>query len=432
MIPENTSLSTKLLNSTFVSLTVPDFRNFYVGQFLSFTGTWMRRTALGWMVFEMTGKYDQLGIISALIVLPLLIFSPWAGMLADQFPKRKMILITNVFSSLFSFMLAGLVLLDAVTIPWLYALALASGTAFAFEVPVRQSFIKELIGKDKLLNGIALNSASVNLSRIIGPLLAGFILSLSSHGYVIIFGLDAMSFLAVMFTLTLVKTEGLPHPQTQKGFAHFQQGLRAVYENRPVFMAILLLLLLGVFGWSYQTLLPGIVQDKFGSYHQDAYILGILMAVFGLGASVGAILVATFHKQLDPMKSLYLGMLCLCLSLFLMSFMQDYYWFTALQFPAGFGAIFFLSTANTVVQTSVQDSVRGRVMGIWSLGFGGSIPLGSFFIGVAAEWFGPFRSMMIFTLVLFVFLHLIALSGYLFPRNHFITLITGRKSHVAR
>ncbi len=392
----------------------------------------MRRTALGWLVFEMTGKYDQLGIISALIVLPLLLFSPWAGMLADQFPKKKMIFITNIFSCLFSFMLAALVLFDFVSLPLLYLIAFASGTAFAFEVPVRQSFIKELIGKEKLLNGIALNSASVNLSRILGPLLASLLLASSKHGYVIIFVLDALSYIVVMFTLMIVKTEGKPLAQTHTGMAHFRQGLSAVYDNRPVLMTMLLLLLLGVFGWSYQTLLPGIVQDKYGVFQQDAYVLGILMAIFGVGASIGAILVATFYSKLNPMRCLYAGLLCLSVSLFLMGTLQDYFWFALLQFPAGFGSIFFLSTANTVIQTSVDDSVRGRVMGIWSLGFGGSIPLGSFIIGTTAQWFGPFKSMLLFTGILFVFLHFIAFSGYLFPRKDIVSLILGRKNHAPR
>jgi MFS family permease len=413
-------------------LTVPDFRNFYAGQFLSFTGTWMRRTALGWLVFDLTESYDKLGMVTALMVLPLLLFSPWAGMLADQFPKKKLLFITNIFLALFSFLLAGSVLFNVVTINLLYVLAFASGTAFAFEVPIRQSFIKELIGEKLLLNGIALNSASVNLSRILGPLLAGLILAMSPHGYVIVFCLDALSYVAVMVTLKVIRSEGKPMAQTHSGFAHFAQGFQAVYQARPVLMTMILLFLLGVFGWSYQTLLPGIAQEQFGFAGHDAYLFGILTAIFGIGASIGAILVATYHARLNPMKSLYAGLLCLSLSLFIMSFTQNYYWFAAMQFPAGFGSIFFLSMANTVVQTGVPDNVRGRVMGIWSLAFGGSLPLGSWLIGYAAEWYGPFHSLLLFTIILFVFLHFIALSGYLFPRNDFIAFIWGKKRHAPR
>jgi MFS family permease len=402
----------RLRDSTFSSLTVPDFRNFYAGQFLSFTGTWMRRTALGWLVFEKTHSYEVLGHVSALLVLPLLLFAPFAGMLADIFPKRRLIFITNFFLALFSFLLAICVGLDWISIPLLYLLAFCSGTAFAFEVPARQSFIKELIGKEKLLNGIALNSASVNLSRILGPLFAGLILALGPVGYVLVFTLDALSYVVVMLTLRVIRAEGLPLKQTQYGMAYFREGFHTVYRLKPIFFTILLLLVLGIFGWSYQTLLPGIVQEQFQFKSNNAHILGLLMALFGVGASVGAILVATFHHQLNARRSLYVGLSVLSFTLLVMGMFPNYLLFCVLQLPAGFGSIFFLSTANTVIQLRVPDEVRGRVMGIWSLAFGGSIPLGSWLIGYTAEWFGPFESIVGFGVILFAFLHAVVYWQY--------------------
>jgi MFS family permease len=394
--PEDRERRSHWLVTVFASLKVRNFRLFFIGQGASLTGTWVRRTALGWLVYELTGSRALLGVVMGLALLPLFVFSPLAGAIADRADKRRMIILTQVLASLASAAIAALVLIGEVRVWHLMALATLGGIAFAFEAPTRQAFVVELVGTENLMNAIALNSALVNLSRIIGPSLAGLLMGTVGIGFC--FLLDALSYLAVIGTLVLLRLNTRPGPA--RPGSHWQEllaGFREVHRNRRVRVLLLLLAVMGVFGWSFQTLMPAIAQDLL---HFSEVQYGLLMSMFGVGAIIGALFVASRTNRGSARLQVFGGVWILCAGALVVSLSRAMAPMGAGLAIAGLGAIMFLSTSNTLVQTSVGDSIRGRVMGIWAVAFGGSLPLGAFLSGWVAQHISPFTTIALFAAVL--------------------------------
>lgn len=393
------------LRTTFDSLGVRNYRVFFLGQGISLTGTWVRRTAMGWLVYQLTGSKTLLGLVMGLATFPMFVLSPWAGSIADRVDKRRMLVLTQVAASLTSGTIAFLVLTDRIEVWSLALLATASGVAFAFEVPARQAFIVEMVGRDRLMNAIALNSGLVNLSRIFGPALAGIVMGSVGIGFC--FTIDAASYLVVIVTLlTLSLPEFRSRPRSGSEWQELLEGLRAVHRNRRVRVLLLLLFLVGVFGWSFQTLMPAIAPD----YLQlDATRYGALMSMFGVGAIFGALFVAG-RAQGGGRGQVFGGLWVMAAGLYLVAALGAWLGGQAASFWAvsgalmltGLGAVTFMSTANTLVQTSVEDRLRGRIMGIYAVSFGGSLPLGAFLAGFVAQRISPFLTITIFASVLVI------------------------------
>lgn len=367
---------------TFAALAVRNFRLFYVGQGLSLVGTWMRRTALGWLVYMITGSMSLLGVVMALTMLPMFVFSPFAGSLADHMDKRRLIILTQVVATISSGLLALLIWTDMVEIWHVMVLAVLGGTAFAFEVPTRQAFVVEMVGRRHLQNAIALNSALVNGARVIGPALAGILMGWV--GIAFCFLLDALSYVVVIFTLLALR---LPkHEKIVPSGSQWQllaEGAREVLRNRPVRLVLSLLFVTGVFGWSFQTLMPAIAQDVL---HLTAEQYGALMALFGVGAICGALFTASRQDFSDRRRQLFAGVWLMVAGVLIVSGSWSFWSMVPGLLLAGFGGILFVATGNTVVQLNVEDRIRGRVMGIWALAFGGSLPIGSVLAGTVADW----------------------------------------------
>nr|MEE4269013.1 MFS transporter [Candidatus Krumholzibacteria bacterium] len=382
--------------ATFASFGVRNFRLFYLGQGASLTGTWVRRTALGWLVYEMTGSRTLLGTVLGLALVPMFVLSPWAGALADRLDKRRMIIVSQIAAALTSGTIAVLVL-AGIAEPWhLMVLATLGGIAFAFEVPARQAFVIEMVGRENLQNAIALNSAMVNLSRIVGPAVAGLLMGSLGIGFC--FVADALSYLAVIVTLVKLRIVPVTRTATKEGrWRELAAGFRVVHGNRRVRVLLLLLCLVGVFGWASQTLMPAIAQDLL---HLDATQYGLLMSVFGVGAIVGALLVAGSSAEKHTRRQVFGGVWVLCLGAGVVALSRSVVPLGVGLALAGFGAVTFMSTANTLVQTSIDDAVRGRVMGIWSVGFGGALPLGSFLAGWTADVISPYATIGLFAGIL--------------------------------
>lgn len=384
------------LRTTFSSLQVRNFRIYYLGQSASMIGTWMRRTALGWIIYEMTGSRALLGLIMGLSMLPMFLLSPLAGTIADRVDKRRMVVLTQLLAAASSATTAVL-LLGGWAQPWhLMVLATVGGIAFAFEVPSRQAFVSELVGREHLLNAVALNSVLVNSSRVIGPAVAGLVMAAVGAGWC--FLLDAVSYLVV--TATLLKLKLPAHRAPTRHTSHWQdllEGFREVHRNRRVRILILLMCLMGVFGWSCQTLMPAIAQDLL---HLGEGGYGLLMAMFGVGAIAGALFVAGRAAADTSRRQVFGGVWLLCLGALVVAISRHPAPMGAGLAVAGFGAVMFMSTSNTLVQTSVDDGLRGRIMGIWSVGFGGSLPLGAFLSGWVAQMISPFLTIALFALVL--------------------------------
>lgn len=394
------------LHTTFASLAVPNYRMFFVGQGISLAGTWVRRTAMGWLVYQLTGSKALLGLIMGLSTFPMFVLSPWAGSLADRVDKRRMIILTQVGAALSSGLIALLVFTDRITEWQLAVLATAGGVAFAFEMPARQAFIVEMVGRERLVNAVALNSGLVNLSRIFGPALAGVLMGTIGIGAC--FTVDALSYLVVIATLMRLSLPPFRAPARETSqWQALLEGVREARRNRRVKVLLILLFLVGTFGWSFQTLMPAIAPDHLGL---DATRFGLLMSMFGVGAIFGALAVAGRREGASTRRHVFGGVWAMTAGIYLVALFGSLLGARPAAFWAvsgalmitGWGAVTFMSTSNTMLQTGVEDRLRGRIMGLWAVAFGGSLPLGAFLAGAVAQRISPYLTIALFATVLLV------------------------------
>lgn len=374
------------LRHTFRALAHRNYRLYFTGQLISLIGTWMQQTALSWLIYQITGSKLLLGVVSAAGSAPMMLFSIWGGSLADRHSKRKILLITQTCSMVFAFVLAGAVWAGGVE-PWLIVcIAVLNGSALGFDMPARQSFMVELVGRKDLMNAVSLNSSIVNGARIVGPSLAGLLLG--SVGAAACFFLNALSYVAVIINLWRMHVPAVsPELASRRAGAgeHALSGVRYVLRHPRVRTILGLFGIVGIFGWSYAVLMPAFARDIL---HLGASGYGMLMAASGLGALCGALTIATYGDRL-PARTLSLGGVWI-FSVAVTLFANVHYlplslvclWFS------GFGMMLFFSTSNTVLQTIVPDEMRGRVMGVWALIFGAMVPFGSLEVGLLSPWIG--------------------------------------------
>jgi MFS family permease len=368
----------------FTALRHRNYRLFFWGQLISLIGTWMDKAAEGWLIYQLTGSKVLLGVIAAAGTAPMIFFSFWGGSIADRLPKRSILVVTQSCAMVLAFMEAFLVWTHLVQ-PWqIVILATFGGVVLAFDMPARQAFVIEMTSREDLMNAISLNSSIVNGARLIGPSMAGIIIA--RLGLAPCFFFDGLSFLAVIAGLLMMN----PPKQISRAHAgstlrHALGGLAYVRQNRRVFTLLSLFSVVGIFGWSYAVLMPAYARDVL---HADAAGYGILMSASGLGALVGALVTAAMGEAM-PRRPAVLGGVWLFSSMLLLFSITRVY-ALALLFLAigGFGMMIFFSTSNTLVQTSVPDEMRGRVMGVWALIFGGMVPIGSLEAGMLARWVG--------------------------------------------
>jgi MFS family permease len=368
----------------FTALRHRNFRLFFWGQLISLIGTWMDKAAEGWLVYQLTGSKVLLGVIAAAGTAPMIFFSFWGGSIADRLPKRSILVVTQSCAMLLAFTEAFLVWSHLVR-PWqIVILAILGGVVLAFDMPARQSFVIEMASREDLMNAISLNSTIVNGARLIGPSLAGIIMA--SIGIAPCFLIDGLSFLAVIGGLLMMNPP--PHvPPTHTGstLKHALGGLRHVRENRRVFILLSLFSVVGVFGWPYAVLMPSFAQDVL---HVNAAGYGALMSASGLGALIGALVTAAAGSSMPRRPAVLGGVWLFSAMLILFAFTRVFALSLIFLAIGGFGMMIFFSTSNTLVQTSVPDEMRGRVMGVWALIFGAMIPIGSLEAGALAHWAG--------------------------------------------
>lgn len=369
---------------TFASLRIRDYRLFFMGQLISLVGTWMRMTAQGWLVYDLTGSKFLLGAVTGLGLLPLFLFSTIAGALADRVSKRKLLIGAQSAMMLASLTIAILVATDLVRVWHLMVGSAIIGTAFAIDLPTRQSYYIQLVGRKDLLNAIALNSAAFNAARIVGPALAALLIA--RVGIAACYFADSLSFIAVVASLVLIRDQ-TPEPESahQSPLLLLREGFRYVRETHRVRILLSLLAWTGIFGWSYVALLPAFAQDVL---HLDASGYGALLAANGVGALSAALFVASRGEDRNPRYQVFGGLWLFSVSIILFALMRNALLAGFFLGLAGGGMITFLSTSNSLIQLTVPDRLRGRVMGVWGLVFGGSLPLGSFLSGALADKLG--------------------------------------------
>jgi MFS family permease len=358
--------------NTFAALKHRNYRLFFVGQLVSLIGTWMQNTAQSWLVYQLTGSKVMLGTVAAASTLPMLLLSIVGGSVADRLPKRTVVFFTQTLMMLLAFAFAALVGGGHIR-PWhILVLAALGGVAMAFDMPARQSFMVEMSSREDLMNAISLNSSIVNGARVVGPAVAGLVMA--SVGMTWCFLLNGFSFIAVIAGLLMMRLPRFVSPaKPDSAGRHVLEGFTYVAGHRRVRGLLLLFGVVGVFGWSYSVLLPAYATDIL---HVDETGYGMLLSANGCGALLGALTVATWGSRVRPRVMILGGLWVFSAMLMLLAVVRWYPLALACLAVSGWGMLLYFSTTNTLVQTSVSNAMRGRVMGIWALVFGGMMPAG--------------------------------------------------------
>jgi MFS family permease len=352
---------------TFAALKHRNFRLFFVGQLVSLTGTWMQSTAQGWLVYQLTGSKILLGTVAAVGTLPMLLLSLWGGSVADRHSKRTVVFYTQTGMMLTAFVFAALVGSGHIQTWHILALAALGGVAMAFDMPARQAFMVEMTSHEDLMNAISLNSSIVNGARVIGPAVAGLLMA--HVGMTWCFFLNGLSFIAVIVGLMMMRLPRfVPPKKTHSTGRHVLEGFRYVAAHRRVRTLLLLFGVVGVFGWSYAVLLPAYATDIL---HVGESGYGVLLSANGFGALLGALTVATWGSRVRPRLMILGGLWLFSAMLVLLAVVRWYPLVLACLAVGGWGMLLYFSTTNTLIQSSVSNAMRGRVMGIWALVFGG-------------------------------------------------------------
>jgi MFS family permease len=372
------------VSPTFHSLSIRNYRVFAAGGIVSNTGTWMGRVAQDWLVLTILTDHSAvaLGTVTGLQFLPFLLLAPWAGMIADRFSKRHILFVTQFALLATALALAVLTGLGVVELWHVYALALIQGVATAIDNPARQTFVSEMVDHDRISNAVALNSASFNLGRLIGPALAGLLIAWVGVAPALF--VNAASFVFVLAALVMMNPAELTPAPRARGKGQIREGLRYVKGRPDIVLIMFLVFVLGTFGMNFQVtmaLMATMVYDKGpGEY-------GILGSIMAIGSLTAALLSA---RRAEPRLRVLLAALAgFTVATGLLSVAPTYEAFAVLLVPTGLTALTALTTANAMVQTSVDPAVRGRVMALYMAIFMGGTPFGAPLIGWIGDTFGP-------------------------------------------
>jgi MFS family permease len=367
---------------TFTALRHRNYQLFFAGQLISLCGTWMQQMALSWLVYDLTHSAFLLGTIGAIGSLPTALFALLGGAVADRVNKRRLLVATQSVAMTLAFVLTVLTATGWVRVWHVGVLAALGGLNMAFDMPTRQAFVVEMVGREDLMNAIALNSSIFNSARIVGPAIAGVLVAKLGPAWC--FFANGLSFLAVIGGLLAMQFEPRGEARRSRGVvADTAEGLRYVRSNQRVLGLAALLALVSVFGWSYGVLMPVFARDIL---HRGAQGLGYLMTANGVGALVGALLVASLGSYPYRERVLFGGGILLSLAAASFALSRSLHLSLFILAFAGLGGVALMSVANTLLQTSVPDHMRGRVMGVWALVFAGSTPIGSFQAGALAQY----------------------------------------------
>ncbi|MFB4318937.1 MFS transporter [Actinomadura sp. 21ATH] len=375
----------------FRSLRNRNYRLFVSGQVVSNTGTWMQRVAQDWLVLELTrGSGVALGITTGLQFLPLLLFGLWGGVIADRYPKRRVLMITQVSMGLLALVLGLLAITGTAQVWHVYVLAFGLGMATVVDNPTRQSFVVEMVGQRDLPNAIALNSATFNGARLLGPAVAGLLIAALGTGPV--FLLNAASFGAVLLGLYAMRESDLRASEpVKRAKGQLREGLRYVRGRRDLMLVLVLVGFVATFGMNFQITTALVAREVF---HSDASSFGLASSMLALGALSGALLAA--RRATRPRLRVLVGAAALFAVLEIATGLMPFYWtFLVLLVPTGIMMMTFTTAANATMQLSVAPEMRGRVMGLYMFVFLGTNPFGAPMVGWMAERFGPRMSIVL-------------------------------------
>ena len=380
----NTSLSTPA-TGVFRSLRVFNYRLWAVGSLVSNVGTWMQRTAQDWLVLTQLTHHNAsaVGTVMALQFGPQLLLLPWTGVAADRYNQRKLLMATQATSGVLALILGLLTVTGIIQLWHVYLLAFLSGCASAFDAPVRQTFVAELVGDGDLPNAVALNSTSFNAGRMVGPAAAGMAIATIGTGWA--FLANGLSFIAVLTSLFFLrKSELRPNARARRSQGGFAEAIRYVWARPDLKAMLVMLFLIGTFGLNFPIFISTMAASVF---HSDARGYGVLSSMMAIGTMSGA-LFAAGRKRLE-FKSLLIGAAMFGLGCTLAAIAPGYWLFAAALVITGMAALTFTNTSNSLMQLSTEPAMRGRVMALRvAIALGGT-PIGAPIVGWVADHLGP-------------------------------------------
>jgi len=375
-----------------------DFQLFFGGQLISLIGTWMQTVAQSWLVYRLTGSGLKLGAVGFASQIPVFLFAPLGGITADRSNRQKVVIATQTTSMILALVLAALTLTHRVTVKEIFILAALLGIVNAFDIPGRQAFLVDMVGKEDLMNAIALNSSMFNGARVIGPAVAGVLVARWHEGWC--FFANGVSYIAVIIGLLCMRVHAPARASAHTSpWEHIVEGFQFVSQTAPIRALLLLLGLVSITGMPYVVLMP-IFADRIlhrggqelasliGSHDLGAVRLGILMGAAGVGALLGALTLAVR----SGLKGLGTWVSVCCagfgISLVLFAFSTSFWLSVALLLPVGYFVMLQMASSNTLIQAMVPDALRGRTMAVYSMMFMGMAPVGALLSGAMSDRFG--------------------------------------------
>ncbi len=364
-----------------------NYRLFFTGQLISVTGTWMQTVAESWLVYRLTGSATLLGVVGFAAQLPIFLLAPIGGAVADRYPRHRILLATQTSAMCLALALAALTLTGTITVPILIVIASLLGVVNAFDIPARQSFVVRMVGREDLINAIALNSSIFNSARIIGPSIAGVLVGAVGEGWC--FFANGVSYIAVL--IGLLRMDVPPERRIVhhgSALAEIVEGFKYVGRTKPVFALLLLLGLLSLVAMPYSVLMP-IFADQI--LHGGPRGLGLLMGSAGVGALAGALTLAARRGVRGLGRLVATATVGFGVGLMLFSLSRSFWLSAAILVPMGYCMIVAMAASNTLIQSMVPDTMRGRIMAVYSMMFMGMAPLGALAAGtlggrIGAPW----------------------------------------------
>lgn len=368
---------------TFASLRIRNYKLFFWGQLVSVSGTWLQGTAQAWLVLkELKGGAGALGLLSGLMMMPTLLFGLWAGVLADRYDRRKLVMATNTWAAITAGVLAVLTLTGTVRLWMVFVIAFATGLSNAVEMPTRQAFVSELVPTTHVQNAVGLNSATFNGGRVFGPAIAGLLIVLVGTGWC--FAINSASFVAVIIGLGLMRSSEMhARPRAPRAKGQIREGIRYAWASPVLRSTLVLVLIVGLFTLNFQVFLPLMAKEVF---HGGAGMVGVFSAMQGAGALVASLVLArrrTFTPYLLAVCTTACGASLVAMAL------APWLWLELVLVAAsGAGFIAMMLTANATLQLNSEPHTRGRVMALYVMMFGGTTPFGAPLLGFISDHLG--------------------------------------------
>jgi MFS family permease len=379
------SVETSGVKFLFRALSSRNYRLFFLGQGVSLIGTWMQQTAISWLVYRVTGSTLLLGVVAFSNQIPTLILGPFAGVVADRWERKRLLIWTQSLSMLQALILAALVLTGTIQTWHIIALSLLIGIINAFDIPIRQSFVVQMVErKEDLGNAIALNSAMFNGARFIGPSVAG--ISISTVGEGVCFLLNGISYIAVLASLAAIR---VAPRQNRTGKApvlrEFYEGIRYAFDFKPIMAILALLSVFSIAGAPYLVLMPAYAKDVL---HGEAHTFGFLMSAAGLGALSATMYLASRKNAYGLIKVIPVAAAACGLGIISFALSRNFALSVICLFMAGFAMMTQIASSNTIIQTIVDEDKRGRIMSLYAMSLMGVMPFGSLLAGSVADRIG--------------------------------------------